>query len=63
MPRRGQGEPGSPARFHAHPTETHPMAKYVVTATSRTGQMVNGVTGGPSDLDVTIRTVDQTKEF
>ncbi|MEW2615176.1 hypothetical protein AB0937_34330 [Streptomyces sp. NPDC047880] len=25
------------------------MAKYVVTATSRTGQKVNAVTGGPSD--------------
>ncbi|RAJ47840.1 hypothetical protein K388_07117 [Streptomyces sp. KhCrAH-43] len=25
------------------------MAKYLVTATSRTGQKVNTVTGGPSD--------------
>ncbi|MFE9406880.1 hypothetical protein ACFYNY_34795 [Streptomyces sp. NPDC006530] len=25
------------------------MAKYVVTATSRTGQKVNALTGGPSD--------------
>ncbi|MDW8803660.1 hypothetical protein P1P68_02270 [Streptomyces scabiei] len=25
------------------------MAKYVVTATSRTGQQVNTITGGPSD--------------
>ncbi|RPK32646.1 hypothetical protein EES39_38255 [Streptomyces sp. ADI92-24] len=38
------------------------MAKYVVTATSRTGQRVNAVTGSPSDQKA-IYSAKELREF